>query len=67
MAERQEELWMSREDRDGLKVLHEVKKPHITQVQAGKELGVTARWMRELLRRMKAWGDRTSAGDRAKM
>ena len=58
---------MSRKDRDGLKVLHEVRKRHITQVQAGKELGVTARWMRELLRQMKAWGDRTSAGDRAKM
>jgi len=39
MAERQEELWMSRKDRDRWKVLHEVRKRHITQVQAGKELG----------------------------
>jgi hypothetical protein len=35
-----------------------VSKRHITQVQAGKELGVTSRWVRELLRRMKARGDR---------
>ena len=48
---------MSRKDRERLKVLHEVRKRHITQVQAGKELGVTARWVRELLRRMRARGD----------
>src|ERR1700694_288676 len=40
MAKRQEELWMSRKDRDRLKVLHEVRKRHITQVQAGKELAI---------------------------
>ena len=28
-----------------LQVLHEVRKRHITQEQAGKELGVTARWV----------------------
>lgn len=49
---------MSRKDRDRLKVLHEVKKRHITQVQAGKELAISPRWVRELLRRMKARGDR---------
>jgi hypothetical protein len=58
MAERQEELWMSRKDRERLKVLHEVRKRHITQVQAGKELAISPRWVRELLRRMKARGDR---------
>jgi hypothetical protein len=58
MAERQEELWMSSKDRERLKVLHAVRKRHITQVQAGKELGVTSRWVWELLRRMKARGDR---------
>jgi hypothetical protein len=58
MAEHQQELWMSQKDRDRLKVLHEVKKRHITQEQAGKELGMTARWVRELLRRMKSRGDR---------
>jgi hypothetical protein len=45
MAERQEELWMSRKDRDRLKVLHEVRKRHITQGQAGKELAISPRWV----------------------
>jgi hypothetical protein len=58
MAERQEEMWMSREDRDRLKVLHAVRKRHIAQVQAGKELAISPRWVRELLRWMKARGDR---------
>jgi hypothetical protein len=58
MAEHQQELWMSSKDRERLKVLHEVKKRHITQVQAGKELGMTPRWVRELLRRIEAHGDR---------
>ena len=49
---------MSSKERERLKVLHEVRKRHITQVQAGKELGVTARWVRELLRRMRGRGDR---------
>src|SRR5690349_6692543 len=57
MAERQEELWMSSKDRDRLKVLHEVRRRHITQVQAGKELGISPRWVRELLRRTRAHGD----------
>ena len=32
---------MSAKERERLKVLHEVRKRHITQVQAGKELGIT--------------------------
>ena len=48
---------MSQKDRDRLKVLHAVRKRHITQEQAGKELGVSGRWVRELLRRMRARGD----------
>ena len=32
---------MSQKDRERLKVLHEVKKRHITQEQAGKELGIS--------------------------
>ena len=35
MAKREEGLWMSTKERDRLKVLHEVKKRHITQKQAG--------------------------------
>jgi hypothetical protein len=34
MAEAQEGLWMSAKERDRLKVLHEVRKRHITQKQA---------------------------------
>ena len=49
---------MSSKERERLKVLHAVRKRHITQVQAGKELGITPRWVRELLRRMRARGDR---------
>jgi hypothetical protein len=58
---------MSPKDRERLQALREVRKRYITQEQAGKESGVTAPWMRELLRRMEARGDRTSAGGRAKM
>lgn len=32
---------MSRKDRDRLKVLHEVRKRHITQNQAGKESAIS--------------------------
>jgi len=49
---------MSGKDRDRLKVLHEVRKRHITQQQAGVELGISPRWVRVLLKRMKLEGDR---------
>jgi hypothetical protein len=57
MAERQEELWMSAKERDRLKVLHEVRKRHITQKQAGVELGLSVRWVRTLLKRLGREGD----------
>src|SRR5215471_3230975 len=57
MAEREEGLWMSTKERDRLKVLHEVKKRHITQKQAGAELGLSERWIRELLVRVRRRGD----------
>jgi len=37
---------MSTKERDRLKVLHEVKRRHITQKQAGAELGLSERWIR---------------------
>jgi transposase len=37
--------------------LHEVKKRHITQKQAAAELGLSVRWVRELLLRLRAGGD----------
>ncbi|MGA8216612.1 MAG: ISNCY family transposase, partial [Candidatus Sulfotelmatobacter sp.] len=52
-----EGLWMSAKERDRLKVLHEVKKRHITQKQAAAELGLSVRWVRKLLLRLRAAGD----------
>jgi hypothetical protein len=49
---------MSAQDRDRLKVLHEVSRRHITQMQAARELGVSSRWIRGLLQRIKQEGDR---------
>lgn len=48
---------MSAKERDRLKVLHEVRKRHITQRQAGVELGLSVRWVRTLLGRLRAQGD----------
>jgi len=48
---------MSAKQRDRLKVLHEVKKRPITQKQAAAELGLSVRWVRELLLRLRAGGD----------
>jgi len=39
MAERREGLWMSAKERDRLRVLHKVRKRHITQRQAAAEFG----------------------------
>jgi len=58
MAEAKEGLWMTAKERDRLKVLHEVKKRHITQKQAAAELGLSVRWVRSLLVRWRAGGDR---------
>ena len=49
---------MTGKDRDRLKVLHEVRQRHITQDQAGAELGISPRWVRALLKRMELEGDR---------
>jgi len=48
---------MSAQDRDRLKVLHAVSRRHITQMQAARELGVSSRWLRALLQRIKQEGD----------
>lgn len=48
---------MSAKERDRLKVLHEVKRRHITQKQAAAELGLSVRWIRELLARIRRRGD----------
>ena len=48
---------MSAKERDRLKVLHEVRKRHITQRQAAVELGISVRWVRTLLGRLRVHGD----------
>jgi hypothetical protein len=58
MAETEEGLWMSTKERDWLKVLHEVRKRHITQRQAAAELGISVRWVGTLLKRLRVHGDR---------
>ena len=57
MAEATEGLWMTAKERDRLKVLHEVNKRHIPQKQAAAELGLSVRWVRQLLVRWRARGD----------
>jgi hypothetical protein len=54
---KKQELRMNVRDRERLKVLHEVKKGHLTQAQGGEQLAVTDRWIRELLGRLDEEGD----------
>jgi len=56
MAETEEGLLMSTKERDRLKVLQEVRKRHITQRQAAAELGISVRWVRTLLKRLRVHG-----------
>ena len=48
---------MSAKERDRLKVLHEVRKGHSRQKQAAAELGLSVRWVRQLLVRWRGRGD----------
>lgn len=48
---------MSQRERDRLKVLHEAGKGHLTQKQAGGQLKLSERWVRELVRRLRKEGD----------
>jgi len=48
---------MSQKDRDRLKVLHEAEKGHVTQKQAGAQLGLSERWVRKLVGRLRKEGD----------
>ncbi len=49
---------LSGKDRDRLRALHEVRQQHITQREAGEQLGVSERWVRKLLARLRQEGDR---------
>ena len=43
MAEEQEFLLLAQKERDRLKVLHEVKQGHLTQLQGAEQLGISER------------------------
>lgn len=49
---------MSQQERDRLHWLKQARERKITQRQAAERMGVSERWVRELLRRMKQEGDR---------
>jgi transposase len=52
-----ESLLLNGEERDRLKVLHEVKKGHITQRQAAEQLKLSTRWVKKLVKRLRENGD----------
>src|ERR671937_2239955 len=54
----EESLLLTQRDRDVLKVLHEVRRGHITQRAGAEQLKRTTRWIRELVARVEAKGDR---------
>jgi transposase len=54
----EEELLLTQRDRDVLKVLHEVRRGHITQREAAEQLKRTDRWIRKLVGRVEDKGDR---------
>lgn len=49
---------LTQKQRDWLKVLHEVQQGHLTQAAGGEQLGVSERWVREMVRRLRKRGDR---------
>jgi hypothetical protein len=58
LAREQEQLLLSPKQRDRLKVLHEIQQGHLTQARGGEHLGLSERWVRELVRRLQCRGDR---------
>jgi hypothetical protein len=52
-----ERIAMSQRERDRLRVLHEVKQKHLTQIEAARRLKVTARHVRRMLIRIGERGD----------
>ena len=52
---------MSQRERDRLKVLHEVRKGKLTQVEAGRQLKLSTRQVRRLIGKMDKLGDRAVA------
>jgi hypothetical protein len=54
-----ERIALCQPERDRLKVLHEVKQKHLTQVEAAARLKVTDRQVRRMLLRLGERGDRS--------
>jgi transposase len=54
-----ERIALSQQERDRLKVLHEVQQKHLTQVEAAVRLKVTDRQVRRMLLRLRERGDRS--------
>ena len=52
-----ERITLSQRERDRLKVLHEVKQKHLSQVAAAARLKVSARQVRRMLLRLRGRGD----------
>ncbi len=48
---------MNQKERDRLQVLHEARKRHLTQKQAGAQLKLSERWVRKLVARLRKEGD----------
>ena len=53
-----ERIAMSQEERDKLEWLKRAKDKVISQREAAERIGISERWVRKLLRRMKKQGDR---------
>jgi len=54
----EERIALNTKERERLKVLHEVEQGHLSQVEGSRRLGLSARQVRRLERRVKAEGDR---------
>ena len=52
-----ERIALSQRERDHLKVLHELKQKHLTQVEAAQRLKLTDRHVRQMLMRIGGRGD----------
>ena len=48
---------LTQKERDRVKVLHEVKQGHLTQRAAAEQLGISERWVREMVGRVRKRGD----------
>jgi transposase len=54
---REERIELSQRERERLKVLHEVERGHLKQVEASRRLGLSTRQVRRILQRVKEEGD----------